>query len=248
MSWPTSSTVTAACREGSGFLARFLVSQPASLQGSRLYKEPTAMPELARVQRPHWRHAGRPADDRRRARLDAADARARPHRKGALGQRLRFDRGAAIERRRLRGGPRRCVKGGRQHRPPGCACCTVSSMGRAGRSAYGRCRARPASSCGTSTAPARCWRPSPCHARRRTPPTLDRWLIDRCQMEGRLTASPTRDVLNGGPNGTRKREDFDGRLEVLVRPWSRSRWNRSASRRSVKVNPAADGTARRLRR
>jgi putative DNA primase/helicase len=31
---------------GSGFLARFLVSQPVSLQGSRQYREPTAMPAL----------------------------------------------------------------------------------------------------------------------------------------------------------------------------------------------------------
>ena len=32
--------------KGSGFLAKFLVAQPASLQGSRRYKEPAAMPDL----------------------------------------------------------------------------------------------------------------------------------------------------------------------------------------------------------
>ena len=37
--------------------------------------------------------------------------------------------------------------------------------------------------------------------------TLDRWLIDRCTMEG-VDGFPTRMLLNGGPNGTRKREDF----------------------------------------
>ena len=45
--------------------------------------------------------------------------------------------------------------------------------------------------------------------------TLDRWLIDRCQMEG-VEGFPTRDVLNGGPNGTRKSEDFDKALEILA--------------------------------
>jgi hypothetical protein len=72
--------------------------------------------------------------------------------------------------------------------------------------------------------------------------TLDRWLIDRCRMEG-VDGFSTRAVLNGGPNGTRKREDFDTAIEVLVRH-GRVRLVEDGRRRPLVVNPMlVDGTA-----
>ena len=153
---------------GSGFLARFLVSQPASLQGSRLYKEPAAMPELdAFNARIGEMLADLPTIDGERGLmlpLLDLDPIAKAHWVSV------YD---SIEGQLSSGGDFAAVRDVASRRPttsPGWrACCTVSSTGRGGRSAYGRCRARPGSSCGTPTAPARCWRPSPCHARQRTP-------------------------------------------------------------------------------
>jgi putative DNA primase/helicase len=72
--------------------------------------------------------------------------------------------------------------------------------------------------------------------------TLDRWLIDRCRMEGRDGFS-TRDVLNGGPNGTRKREDFDKAAEILA-AHGRVRLVQEGKRKRLVVNPMLiDGTA-----
>ena len=53
----------------------------------------------------------------------------------------------------------------------------------------------------------------------------------------------TRDVLNGGPNGTRKRDDFDQAVEVLARH-GRVRLVQDGKRRRLVVNPMLiDGTA-----
>ncbi|SEP49088.1 hypothetical protein SAMN02990966_07200 [Rhodospirillales bacterium URHD0017] len=72
--------------------------------------------------------------------------------------------------------------------------------------------------------------------------TLDRWLIDRCQMES-VDSFSTRDVLTGGPNGTRKREDFDRAVEIRA-AHGRLRIAQEGKRRRLVVNPALlDGTA-----
>jgi hypothetical protein len=72
--------------------------------------------------------------------------------------------------------------------------------------------------------------------------TLDRWLIDRCTMEG-VDGFSTRTLLQGGPNGTRKREDFDQAIEVLA-AHGRVRVVQLSKRRTIKVNPVLlDGTA-----
>ena len=71
---------------------------------------------------------------------------------------------------------------------------------------------------------------------------LDRWLIDRCQMES-VDGFSTRDVLNGGPNGTRKREDFMAAVEELALH-GRVRLVQDGKRRRLAVNPALlDGTS-----
>jgi hypothetical protein len=72
--------------------------------------------------------------------------------------------------------------------------------------------------------------------------TLDRWLIDRCRMEG-VDGFSTRDVWNGGPNCTRKREDFDHAVEVLA-AHGRLRMVQDGWRRRLVVNPMlVDGMA-----
>jgi putative DNA primase/helicase len=75
--------------------------------------------------------------------------------------------------------------------------------------------------------------------------TLDRWLIDRCQMEG-VTEFPRWNILNGGPNAVRRREEFDKALEILVQH-GRARLVENGRKRTVMINPALlDGTAERL--
>ena len=154
--------------KGSGFLARFLVAQPASLQGSRRYKEPAAMPDLGAFNA----RIGEMLED-----LPTIDGE-----RGLMLPLLELDpiakahwvtvydsiEGQLSERRRLRGQSATLPQRRPTTSPVWHVSCTVSSTGRGGRSAYGRCRARPESSCGTPTAPMRCWRPSPCRARRRT--------------------------------------------------------------------------------
>jgi putative DNA primase/helicase len=72
--------------------------------------------------------------------------------------------------------------------------------------------------------------------------TLDRWLTDRCTMEG-VDGLPLRTLLNGGPNSTRKREDCEAALEILA-AHGRVRVLQLGRRRSVQLNPALlDGTA-----
>jgi putative DNA primase/helicase len=72
--------------------------------------------------------------------------------------------------------------------------------------------------------------------------TLDRWLIDRCHMEG-VDGFATRTILQGGPTGTRKREDFEA-AALLLAEADRARIVQLGKRRLLKVNPALlDGSA-----
>ena len=71
---------------------------------------------------------------------------------------------------------------------------------------------------------------------------LDRWLLDRCAMEG-VDGFPTRMLLRSGPNATRKREDFNRAVGILAEH-GRVRLVEVGKRRSVTVNPALlDGSA-----
>jgi putative DNA primase/helicase len=66
--------------------------------------------------------------------------------------------------------------------------------------------------------------------------TLDRWLIDRCIMEG-VDGFPTRTLLQSGPTGTRKRADFEAAVLLLAEA-GRARILQLGKRRTLKVNPA----------
>lgn len=65
---------------------------------------------------------------------------------------------------------------------------------------------------------------------------LDRWLLDRCVMEG-VDEFPTRTLLQSGPTGTRRREDFDRAVELLA-SHGRVRLLHDGRRRTLTVNPA----------
>jgi len=66
--------------------------------------------------------------------------------------------------------------------------------------------------------------------------TLDRWLLDRCAIEG-VDGFSTRTLLQSGPNATRKREDFDRAVELLAEH-GRVRLVQNDKRRRLAVNPA----------
>jgi putative DNA primase/helicase len=66
--------------------------------------------------------------------------------------------------------------------------------------------------------------------------TLDRWLIDRCRMEG-VDGFPTGTVLGRGPNCIRKRDVFERAARILA-DHDRAREIRAGKRRTLKVNPA----------
>src|SRR5262245_10308953 len=75
--------------------------------------------------------------------------------------------------------------------------------------------------------------------------TLDRWLIDRAQMEG-VSSFPTRTLLQSGPNVTRRRETFEEAMKILTQH-GRARRVEIGRKRLVEINPALlDGTAERL--
>jgi putative DNA primase/helicase len=75
--------------------------------------------------------------------------------------------------------------------------------------------------------------------------TLDRWLIDRALMEG-VSEFSTRTILNGGPNVTRRREQFEEALKILAQH-GRARLVENGRKRTVMINPALlDGTAAEL--
>lgn len=72
--------------------------------------------------------------------------------------------------------------------------------------------------------------------------TLDRWLLDRCAMEG-VDGFSTGTLLQSGPNATRKREDFNRAVELLAER-GRVRLVQDGKRRRLAVNPALlDGVA-----
>jgi putative DNA primase/helicase len=227
--------------KGSGFLARFLVSQPASLQGSRLYKEPTAMPELGAFNA----RIGEMLED-----LPTVDGE-----RGMMLPLLELDPIAkaywvsvydSIEGQLSSGGDFAAIRDVASKAADNVArlACVLHCFEYGARGPIGLRAVQ-------SAARIILWHTYSAHAllapftlsrEAANAVTLDRWLIDRCQMEG-VEGFPTRVVLRGGPNGTRKREDFDKALEILCLH-GRARVESIGKRRTIKLNPALlDGSA-----
>ena len=221
--------------KGSGFLARFLVAQPASLQGSRLYKEPAAMPELGAFNA----RIGEMLED-----LPTIDGE-----RGLLLPMLELDPIAkahwigvydSIEGQLSSGGDFAAVRDVASKAADNIArlacvlhCFEYGASGPVGLRAV------------QSAARIVLWHiysarallaPFTLSREAANAAELDRWLLDRCQMEGRDGFS-VRDILNGGPNRTRKREDFEDALRVLC-AHGRARLDQLGRRRFVKINPA----------
>jgi putative DNA primase/helicase len=226
---------------GSGFLARFLVSQPMSLQGTRLYKESGDMPELGLFSsRITELLSDLPQVDPDRGLvlplLDfTADAKA-----------LWVESYNAIERELSSGGDFASIKDAASKAADNiarlAAVLHVFEYGARGPiSAQSVDAARRIVLWHAYSARA-LFAPLTLSREAANAATLDRWLIDRCLMEG-LDGFPKRIVLQSGPNGTRKGEDLDAALEILA-AHGRVRIVQAGRRRTVKVNPALlDGTA-----
>jgi putative DNA primase/helicase len=227
--------------KGSGFLARFLVAQPASLQGSRRYKEPAAMPDLGAFNA----RIGEMLED-----LPTIDGE-----RGLMLPLLELDPIAkahwvtvydSIEGQLSGGGDFAAIRDVASKAADNVArlACVLHCFEYGARGPIGLRAVQ-------SAARIVLWHTYSAHAllapftlsrEAANAATLDRWLIDRCQMEG-VEGFPTRVVLRGGPNGTRKREDFDKALEILCLH-GRARVESIGKRRTITVNPALlDGSA-----
>jgi Protein of unknown function (DUF3987) len=226
---------------GSGFLARFLISQPMSLQGTRLYKEPGDMPELgafsARIT--ELLNDLPQVDPDRGLVLPLLDFTAEA-------KALWIESYNAVESELTSGGDFASIRDAASKAADNiarlAAVLHVFEYGARGPiSAHSVEAARRivlwhAYSARALLAPFTMSREAANAA------TLDRWLIDRAKMEG-TDEFRARTLLNGGPNGTRKKDDLDAALEVLA-AHGRVRVVQLGKRRSVKINPALlDGTA-----
>jgi hypothetical protein len=226
---------------GSGFLARFLVSQPMSLQGTRHYKEPGDMPELgsfsARIA--ELLNDLPQIDPDRGLVLPMLDftAEAKAH------WITSYD---AIESELASSGDFASIRDAASKAADNiarlAAVLHVFEYGARGPisvqsvESASRIVLWHAYSARALLAPFTLSREAANAA------TLDRWLIDRCTMEG-VDGFATGTILNGGPNGTRKREDFDRAVTILA-AHGRVRVVQIGRRRTVKVNPSLlDGSA-----
>lgn len=226
---------------GSGFLARFLASQPASLQGSRLYREPIATPELQTF---NARIAGMLAD------LPTIDGE-----RGLLLPTLDLDPMAkahwvevydTVEAQLSSGGNFAPVRDVASKAADNVArLAGVLHLFESGPTGVIGLRSMQAAArivLWHLYAARGLFAPFTLSREAANAATLDRWLIDRCRMEG-VDGFSTRAVLNGGPNGTRKREDFETAVGVLARH-GRVRLVEDGRRRWLVVNPMlVDGTA-----
>jgi putative DNA primase/helicase len=220
---------------GSGFLARFLVSQPASLQGKRLYKETAATPELGSFSA--------------RIREMLSDIPQIEGERGMLLPALDFDPAAkglwvetynAIERELLTGGDFASVRDAASK-----AADNVARLAAVLHCFENGPRGPISLQVVASASRIVMWHlyaarglfaPFTLSKEAANAATLDRWLIDRCQMEG-VAGFPTRTILNAGPNVTRKREDFDKAVKILE-DHRRVRLVTAGKRRDLAVNPA----------
>lgn len=220
---------------GSGFLARFLVCQPASLQGQRLYKESLATPELGSFSARILEMLSEiPQIDGER---------------GMVLPLLDFDPAAkamwvetydAVERELATGGDFAAVRDAASKAADNVArlaavfhCFEYGPRGPIGLPAV------------ESAARIVMWHlyaarglfaPFTMSKEAANAAALDRWLIDRCQMED-VGGFPTRTILQVGPSATRKSDDFDKAVEILTNH-GRVRVAKSGRRRDLVVNPA----------
>ncbi|GEP61294.1 YfjI family protein [Reyranella soli] len=226
---------------GSDFLARFLASQPASLQGSRMYREPQATPELHAF---NARIADMLAD------LPTIDGE-----RGLLLPTLDLDPIAkahwvtvydAIETQLSSGGDFASVRDVASKAADNVARLAgvlhVFENGPGGVIGLRSMQAAARIVTWHLYSARGLFAPLTLSREVANAATLDRWLIDRCRMEG-VDGFSTRDVLNGGPNGTRKREDFEKAAEILA-AHGRVRLVQDGKRKRLTVNPMlVDGTA-----
>ena len=226
---------------GSGFLARFLVSQPMSLQGTRFYKEPGNMPELDAFSR----RIGELLND-----IPTID----PDR-GLVLPTLDFTPEAKalwvetynlIEGELTSGGNFASIRDAASKAADNvarlAAVLHVFEYGARGDISVQSVEAARRIVVWHAYSARALLAPLTLDKETANAATLDRWLIDRAKMEG-TDEFPTRTLLNGGPAGTRKKGDLDAALEVLA-AHGRVRVVQIGRRRSVKINPALlDGTA-----
>jgi putative DNA primase/helicase len=220
---------------GSGFLARFLISQPMSLQGMRLYKEPSDMPALG-------------CFSARIAELLRDLPQIDPER-GLVLPMLEFTPEAkalwianynSIEGELKSAGDFAAIKD--------TASKTADNIARIAAVLhvfeYGA-RGQISVESVDSASSIATWHaynarallaPFTMSKETANAATLDRWLIDRCIMEG-VDGFPTRTLLQSGPTGTRKRADFEAAVLLLAEA-GRARILQLGKRRTLKVNPA----------
>jgi hypothetical protein len=226
---------------GSGFLARFLISQPMSLQGTRSYKEPGEMPNLG-------------AFTARIAELLSDVPQIDPDR-GLVLPMLDFTAEAkahwissynAIESELASTGDFASIRDAASKAADNiarmAAVMHIFEYGPRGPISLQAVEAASRIVLWHAYSARALLAPFTLSKEAANAATLDRWLIDRCIMEG-VDGFSTRTLLQSGPNGTRKREDFDAAIEVLA-AHGRVRVAQLGRRRIIKVNPALlDGTA-----
>ncbi|MFO1080570.1 MAG: YfjI family protein [Reyranellaceae bacterium] len=226
---------------GSGFLARYLIASPASLQGRRFYREPGALPELqsfsARIAE---MLAELPRIDGERGMiLPALDLS--PEAKAAWT--AAYD---AIEGELATEGDFASVRDAASKAADNVArlaavlhAFDLGARGPIGAASVGsavRIVTWHLYAARTVLAPFTMTKEAADAA------TLDGWLIDRCRMEG-VDGFATRAVLNGGPARLRNRSEFAKAAAVLARH-GRARIVTEGQRKSIRVNPALlDGAA-----
>jgi putative DNA primase/helicase len=227
---------------GSGFLARFLVSQPMSLQGTRFYKESGDMPELGAFSSRITGLLNEPQqiDPDRGLTLPAldftADAKA-----------LWVKSYNAIEGELLSGGDFASIRDAASKAADNiarlAAVLHVFEYGAHGPIAAQSVEAATSIVLWHAYSARALFASSTLSREAANAATLDRWLIDRCTMEG-VDGFSGRTLGKAGPNGTRKREDLDAALDILAAHGRVRVVQNGTNRRTVKVNPALlDGTA-----
>lgn len=220
---------------GSGFLARFLIAQPVSTQGRRPYREMAATPELdAFSARIAELLADLPAVDPERGLMPAV-LDFNPEAKA-----LWIERYNAIEGQLSSDGDFASI--------PDVAAKAADNVARLAavlhvfeHGAAGTISADTVENAGEIVV----WHlysakallgPLSISKDEANAASLDRWLLDRCVLEG-VDGFSTRTLLQSGPNATRKREDFNRAIELLAEH-GRVRVVQHGKRRRLTINPA----------
>jgi putative DNA primase/helicase len=226
---------------GSGFLARFLVAQPMSLQGTRFYKEPGDMPELGSFSSRITELLNElpQIDPDRGLILPTLDftAEAKAHWINSYN---------AIETELASRGDFASIRDAASKAADNiarlAAVLHVFEYGARGPISLQSVEAASRVVLWHAYSARALLGPLTLSREAANAAALDRWIIDRCTMEGTDEFS-TRTLLQSGPNGTRKREDFNSAVAILA-AHGRVRVVQIGKRRAVKVNPALlDGSA-----